>query len=384
MKLHHGVALCAICVAASAMAVVMAACAAVANSAPTTEHRQVVVQVHVATPTGIPVPNAPVGVYCKSYLVGLKGGKTNANGNVSITASVPITAKRLAVRPTWPGTMTASVVVTPDDSLRQQLVSVVQSHSFVAYQWVSLQPEVTNYTVEMVAKPASKLIATIRDADGTLNNDHWIATLKGHLNVASVKRDSTIELFGLERSAVNELFLQRGSDRRVLRSALTAEQCQSEVIEGVTITAPAIVRGAKLRCTLMLGPDDVIKHHPLDLTQGITLVEATGACAYEIDTRTKSSEADASSLERVSQNPSGEGEWFSVPPGTYYVGPGLITDRGGGFKLWDLVLAGRQADLEDPAHPGIVKVTIAAGSETEVSINLVAAISAIGHFAGED
>ncbi len=384
MKLHHGVARCAICVAASAMAVVIAACAAVANSAPTKEHRQIVVQVHVATPDGTPVPNAPVGVFCGLYRVGIKGGKTDANGIVSIAASVPIGANRFAVRPTWPGKMASSVPVTPDETLRQELETAVRSHSFVAYQWVNLQPEVTNYAVEMNAKPASTLRATVRNADGTLNNDHWLVLLKNHLNVASCKRDSTVELFGLERGAANEFFLKRGSDGRVLRVPLAAEQCQSAVVEGVTIATPPVVGGAKLRCTLVEDPNATVKLHPLDLSQGVTLVEAAGTCAYEISTLMQRPELNAPSMKQVSMSPSDDGEWFSVPPGTYYVGPGLITDRRGGFKLWDLVLAGRQADLEDPAHPGIVKVTIAAGSETEVSINLVAAISAIGHFAGED
>lgn len=364
------------------LGLVLASCAVALGVLRTEEPRQVVVQVHVATPSGEPVPNAPVGVYCGQYRIGIKGGKTDANGMVSITASIPAAATRFAVKPTWPGKMAASAVVTPDEALRQQLETVVRGHSFAGYQWVILQPEVANYSVEIVAKPASLFRGTIRNANGELNTDRWFAALKGHLNISSSKGDGAVELHGLEQGAANEAFVRREVDGCVLRVALTAEQCQVATIEVATITAPALASGAKMRCTLVDGLDGTVKSHPLDLTQGVTVVEEAGAAVYEISTVLKAPASGDTVLKQVSRNPSGEGEWFNIPPGTYYVGPGLIT-LGGGSKLWELVRAGRQAEM-GPAHPGIVKVTIASGAEIDVSIDLGTAISALANLTGED
>lgn len=340
--------------------------------------RDVVVHVTVRTPEGAPVAGAPVAVCGFEIVETETGGRADAQGNVTIAAKLRATETRVALRPTDPETMLEGVVcLFVADAERDALTSVLREHYFMTYQWMQLQPGVQEYNAQVVAFPATRLHATTKRPSGEVDRGEWWTCLRGSMACA-VANGGSLDFYALRRAADNELLFLRHEDGRVERVTVPAAQCSAAEVTLESIVLPEKVPGARTKIRITRSADATLMPFPLEAQSGVSVIATDGSMAFELDSR-PASLTDVSNTEGVATVGFLENQWISLPPGSYYVASGRIT-QGVGVRLWDAIRAGRTAAEIEGA--GIPKITVVANQDNEVTIDRVSAYQGLQTLCG--
>lgn len=345
-------------------------CATAFSQAPDWQaRRSISITVQVRAPDNSPVAGIPVGGFAYEGLSDAVGGVTDASGNATLAMTIPTPCPRVAIRPTHPGKMLDEYGFCPSDPLEgDRLAQAIRDVSLSAYTWVPLNAEATSYSVTLTAHPATKVKGRVM-AGGALDQTPIDVFASGILPSVGAA-NGVFELGGVRRGAENVLFVWRESDGLVTRVALTAGQCAGEITDIGDVVQQSVTPDADVRCSMTFGVP-MSENHPAGFWDGTTFVSQDGSTAFQCGL---DSTGDVESAVLLVTAPGIiHNETIRLPAGTYYISAGSIT-RGAGRKLWDLVRAGRQAELDTREMP---KFTVVAGQVNTISFPFTKAESAI-------
>ncbi len=342
--------------------------------------REVTVHVSVRTPDGVPVSGAPIGVYGFEVEETATSGITDSEGNATLIRRLRAAATHVAVEPRHHAKMfRGRAGLWLPEQERAALQAVVDAHFIKAYQWVELQPGVQEYSVQVIAYPATRLHAIPRQASGEVDSTDWHAYLRDSLAFGGTYQGA-LEISGLRRGADNEVFLQRDADGRVVRLVVPAGQCAGEEATIEPLVLPGVASGARTKITISRNFDPVLKAFPIDARIRLSLVSSDGSAAFEFMTAAVAL-WDVNNKSGKVVDAATNSEWVTLPAGTYYVASGSIT-QGVGARLWDAIRAGRtEAQV---VGAGIPKITVVPNQDNEFTIDRVSAYQGLQKLCGFD
>lgn len=329
--------------------------------------RDITVNVTVRTQDGTPVEGAPVGAIAfHGDDMGI-GAFTDVQGQTTINMSVLANATKLILHPSVPGKMVDAGVMSPNSIEFRRVRTLFEQWSFAWAQGIDLDATQTTYQAVLTAWPATKVTGTLVHADGTPVRGQFTVRGTNLMAPGGVKKGQ-LQVWGLRRGVENEVLAAESNGGRVLRIAMSAEQCAAESLDLGNIVIGEDAAGGRLgvRLTNFLR----VVNEPVDYCMGISVVSEDGSRGYELW---------GIGPDGVVKSVSGQ-SLLPLPAGTYYVGPGRMI-RGSGAKLWKVVRTHTATELE---NAGITKVTIVAGEDKQITIDAVAGRAAILALGGPD
>lgn len=298
------------------------------------EQRVIQVTIVVTLPNGSPAAGLCVGVLSKSPS---SFGRTNASGSCTVTASLPsdLNMCNVALMPTIDA---YSNPRSREDWAKYELVT--SSGSFNRFYPVAMQTGVTGYSLSIAGAPARgvsvRLVRSGQPIKFRAVHQHLISPLKCDGD------GSALVVYGLRADANETVCLYTG-DERVF------------VLETVAAAASTVTAAGDVEC----GPQTTGRPVKLRIEQAPslcgTLERPEGRCMNLTLVRASDGAAFVCSVDGDGQTyMESDRRTMRLPPGTYYVCPGLLDGAGLSMKLYALVRNGRIPDLEAASATKVV------------------------------
>jgi len=324
--------------------------------------QQITVEATVVTFDGVPLENVPLILHTSSSTQFVT--KTDANGVATWSAPVPPGEQRVFIQVTGGG----HDEFPPEEQfpLSLHLRALVEQYFFDFLTTIALDPNINNYTVQIIAQQTVQATGTFVDAAGAPVKGAISAEL-GSVYPTISNADGSFVIKGLKRNGAAWLFFRSTGAGEVFPMRLTPQQTAADVNVGQVVLAPAVANSFVV--------------DPTAAQLSVRMIN--GQAAYEASIETKVSgitliSMDASSMysfmgirgneEGVSVLRSGV---VSVPAGSYYIFSDYIPTIQA-VAILDAIEAG-----VDLSGSGIPTVTLTTGQQVDFTLDMLAAFQAI-------
>jgi len=301
----------------------------------------VTVNVSVTTDAGVPLANAPVAVRSPSDA---QFAFTDGAGKAAVTLNILPTDDQINAY-LYKGTR---FDMTPEQRIlaAEKYADYTRTFSFQTEYAVDIVPGRAQYDIAMIGHDA--IAVTCRVTNQPQFPTQVTAEVRGVASVGMFPPGEPFTLHGVRKGAAAELFF--GMEGAVIHSVrLSAQQTLADIDLGdVAIPSPAGTAVVDLTAENFLNQWTRGGMEPLG--RYVTLIRADGGLilAYPINRSNGKVVADVDTVQPMVPP--------SLPPGTYYISPGIFGGRLQ-LRLLDALRAGQQAALD--AH-NVPKVTAVA------------------------
>jgi hypothetical protein len=342
MKLHHGVALCAICVAASALSAI---------STETPERRVIRLSVSVASSSGAPVEGLCVGV-----LTGEPSSwdRTDANWMAVLTADVPSTSTSV-----WVGVVPSIEAYAGPQSRTDRGVydAATTSSVFQRFYEVTLAEGVNQYQLPIVGSAARSVSVRL------VKNGQPIRFNAMHpFTISPIECDgggSPLKIGGLPCDDETLIFLYTRSEQIYVLSCASASAGSETPFGDLEVGPDEPGRKVSLRVDQNSALCRTLSQ-PITRCKNLTIVRVSDGKVFGCGV------SHGSDTSVVSGRPSQP--MLQLPIGSYFVCPGLGDGSGLPTKLLRLVQDGRIPDLMAAGVP-MLNVDASSGEVLMYSID---------------
>lgn len=334
--------------------IVALACGLLCQSARAQGTRHITVQATVQTSTGQPLENVPLTLL---EAAGRPVAKTDPEGRATLVGDVPQEAAVVTIH-VFGGGDDRFGSTAQQLALAKRMKSVQKQFFFDEFSNVALVGNQPEYSVVIVAWPVIAVSGALVTDTGQAEPEVVSCDASGSFTIADAQ--GAFSLHGVKRGTAIRLFLH-GPAFAITPMRFSSQLTNNDVSIGQIVLVPyATTSQFRARLT-NVSPWITIQESKL--VPGLTLISANGSILF-----TEASQFyEAGQQEiRLRTDP------LSLPPGDYYVAPGVFA-RG---RVQLALLRAREQGM-NLAGTGIPKVTLVAGQAVDVDVDLLAAYNAI-------
>lgn len=320
--------------------------------------RTITVTATVKNSSGDPVAQVPVGVIGGSVAV----VRTNASGQAVISTQLPTTATKLLVllsprlKGEWYSDQDA-------DAARYKAATV--AGAFKPFYKLALDPQQSNYTIELAAQEVVKVTGRIVAPAATLKllsvGSKWSV-----IDAEPSQSTGVFEIFVM-KGIGSDVFIESSIGGEVHAVSMSSAQATADVSLG-DIPVSGVLSGRKVEVR-------VSNYGALTLTAEVQKDGAAGACFFSAD-GSRIYVLGITRKGRVCLNDDDVSP-LQLPPGTYYAATGGMTEFSYGMDLWRLLKAGREVDVLAAGVPKLVIPNDSATTTIEWTFDATQAATAI-------
>ncbi len=336
---------------------------------PPVVYRTITIHATVEAPAGTPRENIKLAV------IGRRGGgyeKTNAQGMATLVCELPesVTTAWVALTPVVNDALSAEVIHAEKASYKALIQAAAFKHSYP----VSLSPLTTEYSIVLAGEPAvqatGRLVYPVpsgQDITAEIYYDtHPLFSVPGLTS-------GNFVVYGIKRGAPKTLYVTLPHTELVHVISLTAAQTQNDIVLGdVVIPDPTESTRKVLAEFTNLAQVRTSAHRPQAANLGALFARTDGQKLYVMSLL-------RGTRARSPQRP--PDEMPELPPGTYFIVPGIIGLNDEPRKLHELLLSGRLAEVEAAyLAQGVPKLVIPDDGQTStisITIDAPKALAAV-------
>lgn len=301
------------------------------------ESESILVNIAVVTESGDPIENAPIMAYAQAPLA---FGFTDAQGMLTLDAPLSDDSEEVIVALFMGGPM-----LSPDERALAEAnyYQLRDQYHFAKFNSVPYDSNITEVSLDIVAYESVKVTGVVVSPVAKWASDMIQISVRGGVWLKRFRPGEAFEVRGVRRGHPAELFFELYEENATRIIALTSEQTQANIDLG-EIQFPEIESGANINISVTSHEDLWEPGGVYPMYTRVTLISFDGqtVLCYPINPNDGKVVDDLGTVQEKMPP--------SIPPGVYYVCPGVFGNRTQ-LHLLDMIRAGRHELLVNAGVP---------------------------------